>query len=75
VSNMSSIDMVAIKNIARAICKSKTCEGINCCQWPCNGGKRRDRFGQGAPCNVDAGGYDDAAWAAFHAVREIYDSD
>jgi hypothetical protein len=46
--------------VARAICKSKTCEGINCCQWPAQGGR--------TSCPVKVGGYDYAASAAIAAA-------
>jgi hypothetical protein len=46
--------------VARAICKSKTCEGINCCQWPAQGGR--------TSCPVKAGGYDYAARDAIAAA-------
>lgn len=46
--------------VARAICKSRTCEGINCCQWPAQTGRRN--------CPVTSGGYDDAAQAAISAL-------
>ena len=42
-----------LEQIARAICKSRTCEGINCCQWPSQGGRTK--------CPVKMGLYDDAA--------------
>ena len=40
------------EEIARAICKSRTGEGIACCQWPANLGRTK--------CPVLDGGYDDA---------------
>lgn len=46
-----------IDAVARAICKSRSCEGSACCQWPANGARKSD-------CPVDRGGYDDAALAA-----------
>jgi hypothetical protein len=49
-----------ITTVARAICKSRTCEGVNCCQWPANRGRIK--------CPVDAGGYDDAAFEAILAM-------
>jgi hypothetical protein len=54
--------MTLIERVAKAICKSRTCEGIHCCQWPANGGRLK--------CPVQMGGYDDAAIAAIHAVCE-----
>lgn len=53
-----SLDREAVK---RAICKSRTCEGIRCCQWPCNGGRWHDSRQQPGPCRVEEGRYDDAA--------------
>ena len=50
--------------VAKAICKSRTCEGFSCCQWPANGGRTK--------CPVKAGAYDDAARdaiAAYEALR------
>lgn len=49
--------------IARAICKSRSCEGMACCQWPANGGRTKRQ------CPVYNGGYDDAADAAMEALR------
>lgn len=48
--------------VARAICKSRTCEGAFCCQWPSNAGRKSD-------CPVDRGGYDDAARMAISAME------
>ena|ERR1700728_4591506 len=45
------------ESVARAICKSRTCEGFSCCEWPANAGRRHD-------CSVSKGKYDDAANAA-----------
>lgn len=39
--------------IARVICKSRTCEGVKCCQWPSQGGR--------VECPVRNGNYNDAA--------------
>lgn len=50
-----------VERVARAICKSRTCEGFSCCQWPANGGRTK--------CPVRDGGYDDAARAALDAMR------
>lgn len=55
-----------VERVARAICKSKTCEGAACCQWPGNGGKPRRL----PHCNAERGAYDDAALAAIEAMRE-----
>ncbi len=52
---MTELELVAI-----AICRSRTCEGINCCQWPANGGRLL--------CPVKAGGYEDAARDAIAAL-------
>lgn len=50
------------ERVAKAICKSLTCEGVSCCQWPSNGGRHH--------CPVQHGNYDDAATAAILAVCE-----
>lgn len=60
-----------LRAVAMAICKSATCEGINCCQWPSNGGRRRDPRGGPAPCNVANGAYDDAAKNAIAALQDM----
>jgi hypothetical protein len=52
--------MTEMEVVAIAICKSRTCEGINCCQWPAQGGRTQ--------CPVKAGGYDDAARDAIAAL-------
>lgn len=52
-----------VRIVAASICKSRTCEGINCCQWPANGGRHK--------CPVEAGGYDDAAKEAI-AIIDAY---
>jgi hypothetical protein len=53
------------EKVAQAICKSRSCEGADCCQWPANGGRlARD-------CPVKRGGYDDAAQAAIDAVKVL----
>lgn len=46
-----------VERVARAICKSCTCEGVSCCQWPANRGRLQ--------CPVRDGVYDDAARAAI----------
>lgn len=51
-----------IERVASAICQSRSCEGVNCCQWPANAGRLR--------CPVRDGGYYDAARAAIEAMRE-----
>ncbi len=53
--------------VAVAICKSKTCEGYACCQWPANGGRIK--------CPVAGGGYDDAARAAIAALTPTATAD
>ena len=45
------------KLVAQAICKSRSCEGFMCCQWPGSRGRTN--------CPVEKGGYDDAADAAL----------
>jgi hypothetical protein len=50
-----------IRRIATAICKSKTCEGISCCDWPAQRGR--------TDCPVKRGAYDDAARDALAAIR------
>lgn len=52
-----------IRRIAQAICKSRTCRGIDCCLHPANARKR-------GSCFADTGGYDDAARAAVDAYNE-----
>lgn len=49
-----------IRSVALAICKSRTCEGVSCCQWPANMGRHN--------CNAKQGAYDDAARDAMVAV-------
>lgn len=51
------------RNLARAICKSKTCRGFKCCQWPAQMGERHN-------CPVDKGGCDDAVRAILRELRE-----
>ncbi len=46
-----------IERVAQAICLSKTCEGISCCQNPSQRGR--------LDCPVSDGGYNDAARAAI----------
>jgi hypothetical protein len=46
-----------VEKVARAICKSRSCEGFKCCEWPANRGRMT--------CPVELGGYDDAASAAI----------
>ena len=52
-----------LERVATAICKSRTCEGAHCCQWPANGARLSD-------CPVQRGQYDDAAHDAIAAMRE-----
>lgn len=35
--------MTLTERVAKAICKSRTCEGIYCCQWPAQGGRQSCR--------------------------------
>lgn len=53
--------MTALRDVAKAICKSRTCRGAGCCQHPANMGLRHD-------CPVDKGNFDDAAQAATEAI-------
>ncbi len=67
------INPVLLDKVAKAICKSRSCEGHNCCQWPANTIRRRKWRGglrHGDRCPVMDGGYDDAAKAAILAVGE-----
>jgi hypothetical protein len=68
---MTAPTQAQIEAAAKAICKSATCEGINCCQWPSNGSKRRDHLGQAVECNVAKGAYDAAAIAALTAAAQV----
>lgn len=52
-----------LREIAKAICKSRTCEGVNCCQWPAQMGRTK--------CPVKDGGYDDAARAALATMSRL----
>lgn len=52
-----------IRAVAEAICKSRTCEGVHCCQWPAQGGRTK--------CPVRDGHYDDAALAAILVLHPI----
>ena len=52
-----------VERVKRAICKSRTCEGMMCCEWPANRGR--------LACPVKGGGYDDAARAAIEAMRDV----
>lgn len=54
-----------VRRVALAICKSRTCEGVSCCQWPANTGRHS--------CNAKQGAYDEAAEAAIAAMREPTD--
>lgn len=62
---LQTIEQAVIEKIARAICQSRSCEGIACCQWPSNFGRSN--------CPVKMGGYDAAAEAALACVRELHD--
>lgn len=55
----SAVDEQAVRVIATAICKSRSCEGFRCCQWPAQGGR--------LDCPVRNGGYDDAGRDALAA--------
>lgn len=57
--------LAKIERVAQAICKSRSCEGFSCCQWPANGGRLAK------DCPVKRGGYDDAAQAAIDAVNVL----
>lgn len=57
-----AVAMTLTERVAKAICKSRTCEGVACCQWPANGGRHK--------CPVQLGYYDDAARDAILAVCE-----
>jgi hypothetical protein len=61
----------ALRLVAIGICKSRTCEGINCCQWPCNGGRWHDRNRQPGKCRVEEGRYDDAAREAIVVMYQM----
>ncbi len=61
---------VLVRIVAKAICKSRSCEGINCCQIPCNGGKHGDWNRTRRECPVDNGGYDFAALDAVLAYQK-----
>lgn len=53
-----------VKAVARAICKSRSCEGVDCCQWPAQTARK-------ITCAVDRGGYDDAAKDAIAAMKAL----
>ncbi len=55
---MTELELVAI-----AICKSRTCEGFNCCQWPAQRGRTQ--------CPVKDGGYNEAAKDAITALDDF----
>lgn len=66
---------IIVRLVARAICKSRTCEGISCCEWPAQAGQRHN-------CKAANGAYDDAARDAIEAYEaaigisvQIYDPD
>jgi hypothetical protein len=54
-----------LRKVAAAICKSRTCSGIACCQWPAQAGR--------LDCPVAKGQYDDAGKAALDAIRDHQD--
>lgn len=68
-----TIKQAIIQNLATAICKSRSCNGIKCCQWPCNGGQHGDWNRYKTKCPVEQGGYDDAAKAVLEIMHEICD--
>jgi hypothetical protein len=51
-----------VERVARAICKSRTCEGVACCAWPSNGGR--------VDCPVKRGAYNEAAHDAIAVMRD-----
>lgn len=51
-----------IEAVARAMCKSRTFEGVSCCQWPAQMGTTHN-------CRAARGSYDDAARAAIAAIE------
>jgi hypothetical protein len=53
-------DVERVRAVAQAICKSRTCEGWRCCQWPAQMTRTQ--------CPVRDGAYDDAARAAIAAM-------
>lgn len=55
-----SITDAQVEAAAKAICKSRSCEGYRCCQWPAQKGRET--------CPVKCGGYDDAARAVLEAA-------
>ena len=55
--------MDLVDRVARAICKSRSCEGVNCCQWPANRGRMT--------CPAEIGGYTDAAVAAVELICAV----
>lgn len=58
-----------VRVVATAICKSRTCEGIRCCQWPAN-------MGMGLrTCPVPTGAYDEAARDAITAYEAFKDAE
>lgn len=60
---------VLVRLVAKAICKSNSCQGINCCQWPGNGGRHGDWNRLRRECPAKAGGYDNAALDAIVAYQ------
>lgn len=52
-----------VLRVAKAICKSRTCEGYRCCQNPAQGGRTE--------CPVERGCYDEAARDALGAIRDL----
>jgi hypothetical protein len=54
-----------VREIAKLICKSRSCEGISCCQWPANMGRLSGM------CPAKRGGYDDAARDILAAIAAL----
>lgn len=54
-----------IEAMAKAICGSRSCEGVHCCQWPANRGR----------INCHPYAYMDAAKDALAALRNVLMSD
>lgn len=61
---------ILVRVVAQAICQSRSCEGISCCQWPGNGGHHADWNRLKRECPVKAGGYDEAARDAIVAYQK-----
>ncbi len=59
---MTDAAILRVRHVARAICRSRTFEGIECCQWPAN-------LDRAHTCPVERGQYDDAATDAIEALE------